>query len=41
MWELVLLCQFHDCLPGSSIRMAYDESDEVSCSKKIDMLDRG
>jgi len=30
MWELVLLCQFHDCLPGSSIRMAYDESDEVS-----------
>lgn len=28
MWEAVLLCQFHDCLPGSSIRMAYDESDE-------------
>ncbi|KAK3695377.1 glycoside hydrolase family 38 protein [Podospora appendiculata] len=26
MWELVLLCQFHDCLPGSSIAMAYDES---------------
>lgn len=30
MWELVLLCQFHDCLPGSSIEMAYRESDEVS-----------
>lgn len=30
MWELVLLCQFHDCLPGSSIEMCYRESDEVS-----------
>ncbi|KAL2142329.1 hypothetical protein VTI28DRAFT_1338 [Corynascus sepedonium] len=29
MWELVLLCQFHDCLPGSSIEMAYRESDEM------------
>ncbi|KAB8606269.1 hypothetical protein FH972_025898 [Carpinus fangiana] len=28
MWELVLLCQFHDCLPGSAINMAYRESDE-------------
>ncbi|KXX75907.1 Alpha-mannosidase [Madurella mycetomatis] len=28
MWELVLLCQFHDCLPGSSIEMCYRESDE-------------
>ncbi|KAH6650184.1 glycosyl hydrolases family 38 N-terminal domain-containing protein [Chaetomium tenue] len=27
MWEPVLLCQFHDCLPGSSIAMAYRESD--------------
>ncbi|KAL1969339.1 hypothetical protein VTN77DRAFT_9531 [Rasamsonia byssochlamydoides] len=27
MWEAVLLCQFHDCLPGSSIEMCYDESD--------------
>lgn len=24
-----MLCQFHDCLPGSSIEMCYDESDEV------------
>lgn len=31
MWEGVLLCQFHDCLPGSSIEMCYDDSDEVSC----------
>lgn len=30
MWENVLLCQFHDCLPGSSIEMAYRESDQVS-----------
>ncbi|KAK3310574.1 glycoside hydrolase family 38 protein [Chaetomium strumarium] len=29
MWESVLLCQFHDCLPGSSIEMAYRESDEM------------
>ncbi len=36
MWELVLLCQFHDCLPGSSIEMAYDESDEVSSSSTSD-----
>ena len=30
MWEAVLLCQFHDCLPGSSIEMCYDDSDEVT-----------
>lgn len=29
MWEGILLCQFHDCLPGSSIEMCYDDSDEV------------
>ncbi|KAK3941555.1 alpha-mannosidase [Diplogelasinospora grovesii] len=29
MWEAVLLCQFHDCLPGSSIEMCYDDSDEM------------
>ena len=29
MWENVLLCQFHDCLPGSSIQMCYDDSDEL------------
>ena len=29
LWEHILLCQFHDCLPGSSIEMCYDDSDEV------------
>lgn len=29
MWESVLLCQFHDCLPGSAIEMCYDDSDEL------------
>lgn len=29
MWESVLLCQFHDCLPGSSIGMCYDDSDAI------------
>ena len=29
MWEGTLLCQFHDCLPGSSIEMCYDDSNEV------------
>jgi alpha-mannosidase len=29
MWEIVLLCQFHDCLPGSCIGMCYDDTDKV------------
>ena len=29
MWEGILLCQFHDCLPGSSIEMCYDDSEAV------------
>ena len=29
MWENVLLCQFHDCLPGSCIEMCYDDTDEL------------
>ena len=29
MWEGILLCQFHDCLPGSSIEMVYRDSDEL------------
>lgn len=32
MWEGVLLCQFHDCLPGSAIKMCYDDSNEASPS---------
>ncbi|KAJ3407717.1 Glycoside hydrolase, 38 vacuolar alpha mannosidase [Chytridiales sp. JEL 0842] len=26
LWKLVLLCQFHDVLPGSSIEMVYEDS---------------
>lgn len=29
MWENVLLCQFHDCLPGSCIEMCYDDSNKL------------
>lgn len=29
MWEIVLLCQFHDVLPGSSIEMVYEDSDTL------------
>jgi alpha-mannosidase len=35
MWEGVLLCQFHDCLPGSGIKMCYDDSNEVSWISKV------
>ena len=29
IWEDVLLCQFHDCIPGSCIEMVYRDSDEL------------
>ena len=29
IWENVLLCQFHDVLPGSSIEMVYDDARAV------------
>ncbi|EEP82819.1 hypothetical protein UREG_07684 [Uncinocarpus reesii 1704] len=29
MWESVLLCEFHNCLLGSSIEMCYDDSDKI------------
>lgn len=38
MWEAVLLCQFHDCLPGSSIGMCYDDTDKVG---KLDSTNYG
>lgn len=28
-WEKILLCQFHDVLPGSSIRPVYDDTDAI------------
>lgn len=30
MWQGVMLCQFHDCLPGTAIEMCYDDSEKVS-----------
>lgn len=39
MWEGILLCQFHDCLPGSSIEMCYDDSDELY--KRIYVIGKG
>jgi alpha-mannosidase len=32
LWEHVLLCQFHDVLPGSAIAMVYDDVEKVSDS---------
>ena len=29
LWEMILLCQFHDCLPGSCIEMCYDDTDKA------------
>lgn len=38
MWEGVLLCQFHDCLPGTAIGMCYDDSDKVRRLQKLYMF---
>ncbi|KAK0567954.1 Glycoside hydrolase, 38 vacuolar alpha mannosidase [Tilletia horrida] len=29
LWEHLLLCHFHDCLPGSSIRLVYDDIEKI------------
>ena len=29
IWENTLLCQFHDCIPGSALEMCYDDSDKL------------
>lgn len=29
MWQLVLLCQFHDVLPGSAIEMVYEDASKL------------
>ncbi|KAI9155112.1 glycosyl hydrolase family 38 domain-containing [Paramyrothecium foliicola] len=29
MWHGVMLCQFHDCLPGTAIEMCYDDSEQI------------
>ncbi len=37
--EGVMLCQFHDCLPGSAIKMCYDDfgsgMSEISCDEPL------
>lgn len=30
MWQTVLLCHFHDVLPGSAIEMVFDDASKVS-----------
>ncbi|KAH7139896.1 alpha-mannosidase [Dactylonectria estremocensis] len=34
MWQGVMLCQFHDCLPGTAIEMCYDDSDKIYANVK-------
>ena len=29
LWEQVLLCQFHDVLPGSALEMVYEDVEEI------------
>ena len=29
LWEIILLCQFHDVLPGSSIEMVYEDTRQM------------
>jgi alpha-mannosidase len=29
LWEKVLLCQFHDVLPGSALGMVYEDVEEI------------
>lgn len=33
LWEDMLLCQFHDVLPGSAIGMVYDDVEKVRDSR--------
>ncbi|KAF7172651.1 hypothetical protein CNMCM6106_006781 [Aspergillus hiratsukae] len=39
MWEDVLLCQFHDVLPGSSIEMVYEDSAVMREEERPEHLD--
>ncbi len=36
-WEKILLCQFHDIIPGSSIKEVYDDSDLIYA----DLIEKG
>ena len=33
LWQSVLLCHFHDVLPGSAIEMVFEDADKVSHSQ--------
>lgn len=41
MWQSVMLCQFHDCLPGTAIEMCYDDSEKVSLVAQLVWTSRG
>ncbi|KAH6988090.1 alpha-mannosidase [Ilyonectria sp. MPI-CAGE-AT-0026] len=34
MWQGIMLCQFHDCLPGTAIEMCYDDSEKIYANVK-------
>ncbi|KAH7367850.1 alpha-mannosidase [Plectosphaerella cucumerina] len=34
MWQGLMLCQFHDCLPGTAIEMCYDDSEKIYANLK-------
>lgn len=43
-WEKILLCQFHDIIPGSSIKEVYDDSDKIYADlmgKGEEIVDKG
>ena len=40
-WERLLLCQFHDVLPGSSIGMVYDDAEKIYANMSQCHLKKG
>lgn len=38
LWEDMLLCQFHDVLPGSAIGMVYDDAEKVQSTPFTSVL---
>lgn len=37
LWEDILLCQFHDVLPGSALQMVYRDAYRVSSLLSVSM----
>jgi alpha-mannosidase len=35
MWQTILLCHFHDVIPGSAIEMVNDDASTVRCAFEI------